>query len=224
MKPWIDTTFIIDKSGSMSSVVEATISGFNQNIADQRKLENVHQTVTLIQFDDQYEVSYVRKPIAEIPELDTVSYRPRGNTALYDAIGKTIVSTTEQLESLSKGPDKILFVIITDGCNNASKEWTKAQIKDLIQSREKDKKWTFTFMGANIDVATESNGLGISINNSLSYVSDSTGVSKAFTTLSRGTSLYSTSNEVRTSSFFSPAKDGVVQGIIDPIVRMNIKK
>ncbi len=203
---WTDITVIIDKSGSMSSVVESTISGFNQFVTDQKKLEDIYQTISLIQFDDQYEVSYVRKPIAEVPELDTVSYRPRGNTALYDAIGKAILATAEQLDCLSTKPNKVLFVIMTDGHNNASKEWTKSQIKDLIEKYEKDSKWTFTFMGANIDVATESAGLGIAINNSLSYTSDSKGVTEAFTSLSRGTSLYSQSGEISTKCLFSAVK------------------
>ena len=222
-KTWTDITIIIDKSGSMSSVVEATISGFNQFIEEQKKLENVHQTLTLIQFDDQYEVSYVGKPIAEVPELNTHSYIPRGNTALYDAIGKAIATVTSESIALSASPDKFLFVIITDGYDNCSKEWTKAKIKEVIENKQKGN-WSFTFMGANIDTATESAGLGMSVNNSMSYDATSKGVNEAFTNLSRGTASYSVSNEVSTSSFFSPQKENTMPSTNPRVLKMESKK
>ena len=222
-KTWTDITIIIDKSGSMNSVVEATISGFNQFIAEQKKLENVHQTLTLIQFDDQYEVSYVGKPIAEVPELNTHSYIPRGSTALYDAIGKAIATVTSESIALSASPDKFLFVIITDGYDNCSKEWTKAKIKEVIENKQKGN-WSFIFMGANIDTATESAGLGMSVNNSMPYNATSKGVNEAFTVLSRGTANYSVSNEVSTSSFFSPQKENTMPAINPRVLKMEIKK
>lgn len=203
---WTDITFVIDKSGSMKGTVEATISGFNDFIRAQKLLTEVKTTLTLIQFDDQYEVSYVMKPIQEVELLDTISYIPRGNTALYDTLGKAIAEVSERKVTPSLRSDKTIFVIITDGANNRSAEYTKEMVRTEIQAKTKEG-WVFTFLAANIDVFSEGAGLGIASGNILPYTQTKRGTEDSFKTLSRSMTSYSTNLEATTTSFFEAQKD-----------------
>lgn len=144
-----DITVVVDRSGSMASVRSESENSFNKFLDDQRKLTDECR-ITLVKFDNEYEMVYQAIPIQEAPRF---TMEPRGWTALYDAVGKSIVSTGSRLASMKEKdrPGKVLFVIITDGEENASKEYTGPQVKKMIQHQEDTYSWHFTYLGAGID-------------------------------------------------------------------------
>jgi hypothetical protein len=162
---------VMDRSGSMSSVKTDTIGGFNQFLKEQKKLDGECR-MTYTQFDTEYEIVHNHKLIADVPELDDKSYVPRGYTALLDAIGKTIntVSGAGETSGCKEcDREKVIFCIITDGHENASKEFKKHQIKEMIEHKQKQHDWEFIYLGANQDAFTEAATFGINIRNVSNY-------------------------------------------------------
>lgn len=155
---------ILDRSGSMSGVRDDIIGGFNTFITDQRKTPG-ECSVTLAQFDDEYEIVYNNKPIQDTPNLDSSTYVPRGNTALNDAVGRTINAIGSELSKASEDerPGHVIVVIITDGMENASKEFSGAQIKQMIEHQQEKYGWHLTYLAASMDKAHVSvaNSIGI---------------------------------------------------------------
>ena len=176
----MDIVFLLDRSGSMSNCVKDTIGGFNSYLNEQKK--NKESLVTTILFDDKYEVLYERKPITEVKKLTEKDYFVRGCTALNDAVGKAIISLEQ------KNPKKVLFIITTDGLENASKEFRKQDIKALI---EKHNDWNFLYIGANIDSYAEGQRLGISRNNIANYEQSTSGMQKLFRSISKASNMVS---------------------------------
>ncbi len=220
---WTETAFILDRSGSMDKVLEPTIKGFNDYLAEQKTVENASITITLIQFDDKYEVNYESKNVKEVEDLTTSTYVPRGMTALYDTIGKAITDTSDRYKKLTIKPDKTVFVIITDGANNICEKWTKISVKAEILKRQAEDKWSFVFLGANIDAFAEAGSLGIAVGNTQSYEANEKGVTESFRSISRGMVNYSASMDCNvTSSFF----DGDINKNIahNATLKMQIKK
>lgn len=164
----MDIVFILDRSGSMHDVVEDTIGGYNGYL-EKQKGNNVK--VTTVLFDDKYEVINCREKIEGVKKLDDKTYYVRGCTALYDAIGKTI----DYMDS--EKTKKVLFVITTDGLENASKLYSKEQVKELIEGH---KHWEFIYLGANIDSYAEGAKIGIKNDNISNYKKTSRGVSDMF--------------------------------------------
>lgn len=146
----LDLIFLMDRSGSMSGSEEDTIGGFNSFI-EREKAKGLNTTVTTILFDDHYEVLYKRKSIKEVEKLTREQYWVRGCTALLDAIGKTINTLDKEIDN------KVLFIIMTDGMENSSHEFSKEQIKNLIDNHN----WEFIYIGADIDSYTEAGNIGI---------------------------------------------------------------
>ena len=176
----MDLVFVLDKSGSMWNVVEDTIGGFNSFI--KRERENDKNTrVTLVLFDDEYKILYTRKPIDEVEELTSEEYFASGCTALLDAVGRTILSLDGEVA------DKVMFVITTDGLENASVEFKRSDVKKLIESHD----WEFLFIGADIDSYAEASSLGISFNRTANYEKSADGVSSLFGSVSRYRCAYS---------------------------------
>lgn len=183
---YTDISIVLDRSGSMESVKSDTIGGFNAFLDDQKKAGG-EATITLAQFDDVYEVLYFALPIVDAKRLDSATFVPRGSTALLDAIGRTIHDTGKRLEAMPEGerPEKVIFVIVTDGEENASKEFTAAQVNDLITHQREKYNWEFVFLGANQDAITTAANLGIAGAASLTYAANSKGVQGAYASLSR---------------------------------------
>lgn len=152
----VNIRFVIDRSGSMAKIKDETIGGFNSFIAEQRDLPGKAK-VTCVQFDHEYETLYRDMDIAEVPKLNGMVYRPRGYTALYDAVGTALSDGMEN----SKAGEQNILVVLTDGEENASKEYKRDDVKRLM-SRAEDKGWKIVFLGANIDVETVTKGIGIS--------------------------------------------------------------
>lgn len=142
-----DILVVLDRSGSMFSITDDVIGGFNKFIETQKK-EKGKAFLTLTQFDHDYEVVYDRVAIGEVKDLDSKTYIPRGSTALNDAIGRAAKTMLESIEKRAKKdkPDNVLCLIVTDGQENASKEYTKDAIVKLIKEQEAGN-WVFSFIG-----------------------------------------------------------------------------
>lgn len=184
-----DITVVLDRSGSMASVVEPTIAGFNKFLRDQACAPGT-ASLTLHQFDDVYETPIPTQDIGLAPLLTTLTFVPRGSTALLDAIGRSIDDTGHRLECLPAAarPAKVVFVIITDGQENASKEYTHARVMEKIKHQRERYAWEIIFMGANQDAVRVGKSLNVSIGNSITYASNQYGTQAVFD---------STSNNIR---------------------------
>lgn len=174
----MDVVFLLDRSGSMGGIEKDTIGGYNSYIDSQRG-KNVK--VTTILFDDKYEVLHNREDVDNIKKLTNKEYYVRGCTALLDAIGKTI------REMEDKNPNKVIFIITTDGYENASTKYNKSQIKELI-SVHKD--WKFMYIGADIDSYSEGRSLGIKDEFIANYKKTDRGISKLYNALTTASKLF----------------------------------
>ncbi len=172
---------ILDRSGSMHSLANDVIGGYNSFLANQRK-ESGKAEVTTVLFDDQYEKIADAVDLNEVKDITSAEYFARSNTALMDAIGRTITETFAKMEKDGVCPAKrrVLVLIMTDGLENASKEYNKASVKALIESTTKEYKWRYEFIGANIDSAAEAQSIGISAGHAMDYNADSEGVQQSF--------------------------------------------
>lgn len=176
--------FILDKSGSMSSMRQQAITGFNRYIASQRALPGVTR-LTFVQFDDKREVVYESRNVKDVPELDLATYIPDGYTALNDAVGFVL---SEHLATCS--PDETnIIAILTDGAENASKEYNQEQIKQLLAAAEA-KGWEVLFLGANMTKEAVVSSYGINASNVSAFAATQKGVDDAFSTLSASTTSY----------------------------------
>lgn len=172
----LDIIFLIDRSGSMYGCENDTIGGFNSFIEKERKKE-FNTRVTTILFSDNYNVLYKRKSIYDVNELTSKEYCVGGCTALLDAIGKTITDLNREIEN------KVLFVIMTDGYENASREFSKSQIRSMISNH----KWEFIFIGADIDSFAEAGNLGIKRSRVANYVKSHEGIERLYCSISDAT-------------------------------------
>lgn len=154
-----DITLVVDRSGSMASVREDAEGGVNTFIAEQAK-EPGEALLTLVQFDTEYEFLHNGVPISQVPKYELV---PRGMTALLDAVGRAINETGERLAKMAEQhrPGLVIFVVMTDGQENSSKEFSKARIKEMVEHQQDMYNWHFTFLGANQDAFAEAGGMGI---------------------------------------------------------------
>ena len=172
---------VLDRSGSMNNVKDDTIGGFNQFLEDQKKEEG-EATLTLAQFDNQYELLEEFTDIGEVALLDDKTFVPRGRTALRDAIGRTITTVGADLAKMDEAdrPSKVVVVVLTDGHENASREFSGDDIKALVEQQQNDYKWEFVFIGANQDAVLVGGSLGFDRGKSVTYASTSVGTHKAF--------------------------------------------
>jgi len=166
---------ILDRSGSMTGLEQDIIGGYN-NFIEKQKKEKSEANLTTILFDDKYEILHDRINLKDIELITEKEYYARGMTALLDAIGKTIQNFDEKISNL-KGknkPGKVIFVITTDGYENASVEFTNKQIKEMVEKQRKEKKWEFLFFGANIDSFDVGRQMGI--NHTYDYEASKEGI------------------------------------------------
>ena len=178
--------FLLDRSGSMHSIRTDTMGGFDAFVDDQRAAPG-RGLVTLAQFDDSYEEVYVDRDLADVPPLVLT---PRGSTALLDALGRLITTVGERLRALpeEERPGSVIVGVMTDGQENASREWTHPQIKTLIERQTHDYAWQFLYLGADQDAIEEGAKMGFAAGKSMTYARGKTKESLAH--LSRNVGAY----------------------------------
>ena len=182
--------FLLDRSGSMQHLTEDVIGGFNQFLNDQ-KTKPGKVRMTAVQFDghDPFEIIYDAQHVAAIPPLTDSVYSPRGVTPLYDAVGALIERADSRLVKRAKDGCPLedqLVIVFTDGFENASRRFNRAQVFDLIKSRMGDD-WVFVFMGANQDSYAEGGKIGLAGGNVQDYAATPESVDLAFASMSRAT-------------------------------------
>lgn len=179
-----EIVYILDCSGSMSGLEEDTIGGFNAMLAKQKKTGEKAYVSTVL-FDDKCEVLHDRVPIEEVKAITDKEYYVRGCTALLDAIGGAIhhIGNVHKYARNEDRTTKTIFVITTDGLENASRTYSYEKVKSMISYEQEKYGWEFIFVGANIDAAKEAGRLGIRRERSVNYVHDSIGTKTIFTGL-----------------------------------------
>lgn len=178
----VELVFILDRSGSMGGLESDTIGGYNSMLSKQKKEKTGKVSVTTVLFDDQYELLYNQVPIEKVSPMTEEEYYVRGSTALLDAIGKTVMQVKANQDK-KEIKDKVLFVIITDGMENASREYRADQIKKLIEERKEKNNWEFLFLGANIDAIGAAKDIGIESSRAVRFKSDKKGTAKNYEVL-----------------------------------------
>ena len=179
-----ELVFILDRSGSMAGLESDTIGGFNAMIAEQKQKAGDTVYVSTVLFDHASEVLHDRVPLEQIKPLTAQDYTVRGSTALLDAIGGAVhhIRTIHKYARPEDVPTNTLFVITTDGMENASRSYSYAQIRKII-AQQKEQGWEFLFIGANIDAVTTAAQMGIDENRSANYCADAEGTSLVFASM-----------------------------------------
>lgn len=186
-----ELVMILDRSGSMSGLESDTIGGFNGMIAKQKQEEGEGEAlVSVLLFDDKAEVLYDRVPIDRVEEMTAKQYYVRGCTALLDALGGAIhhISTVHKYARSEDVPEKTIFMIITDGMENASRAYTYEKVRRMIERRKEKYHWEFLFIGANIDAIGEAARFGIDASRAANYVHDGEGTKRNYDALSAAVS------------------------------------
>ena len=178
MNQFTEIVFILDCSGSMAGLEKDTIGGFNSLLKKQRK-EKGRAVVSTVLFNHTMKVLHDRKDINKVSLLDEKDYCASGCTAMLDAIGRSIhhIGNVHKYANRKDRPDKTLFVITTDGMENASKEYSYERVKRMIERQKKLYDWEFLFLGANIDAGLVGERFGVERNRSVNYINDEDGVS-----------------------------------------------
>lgn len=186
-----EIVIVLDRSGSMERIKKDMEGGFNTFITDQRK-DPSECKVTLYQFDSEYECVYSGKTLTDVPNL---IISPRGSTALLDAVGRAVNETGIRLAAMKEEdrPARVLMIIITDGAENASKEFTSTMVKTAIDRQRKDYGWEFVYLGANQDSFAEAQKIGIAIVRN--YTADASGVKLAAKGMSASVSHFRSSGK-----------------------------
>jgi hypothetical protein len=205
---------ILDRSGSMSEngIIYEAINGFNGFLKEQRKLKD-DATLTVVLFDDRYEMLYDDVNIKTVKDITYDTWTPRGTTALYDAVGKTIANVKANHVRLgTEAPAKVLVCIVTDGKNNASHEYTRDGVRSIIKQCENDN-WNFIYLAANQNAFEVGNSFGMSYGNTYSFMGTAQGVAGMSATLNNATVSYRSMNsnssdfKTRSKSLIDDDKD-----------------
>ena len=186
-----ELVFIIDRSGSMSGLEDDTIGGFNAMLQEQQDVEG-EAVVTTVLFDDRYELLHDRINIQAVAPLTRKDYTVRGSTALLDAVGRTIhkIKKIQRATREDFRAEKVLFIIITDGQENASRHYTADMIKERIEHQKQKYGWEFCFFGANMDAIAEAGKIGIAADRARNYFADACGTQAAYTAMSAISSAF----------------------------------
>jgi len=181
MKDMTLINVIFDKSGSMHTISAEAVGMYNRFLAEQQALPD-YAELSLIQFDDQYEEFCTCKPIKDcVPLVDGETYVPRGMTALYDAVGRTINKIGKRLKNLpeEERPARVLCIIITDGRENNSREYTDKVVKEMIEHQKTKFSWDFIFLAAGLNAFQEGRAFGMTADKCATYSKSAGGLDEA---------------------------------------------
>lgn len=187
MKPTLtELVCILDMSGSMGHLRSDTIGGYNTYISDQQKAPG-EAFLTTVLFNDAYQLLHDHVAIQEVGNLAWGDYVPRGTTALLDAVGRTINDVGNRLRDTpeEERPAKVMFVITTDGYENASKDFTQVQVKQMIEHQKEKYAWEFLFIGAGIDAQEAAGGIGIGAVAAVNCSADAVGMGTMYQSISK---------------------------------------
>lgn len=186
-----ELVFILDKSGSMSGLETDTIGGYNSMLAKQLAVEGECRITTVL-FDNNYELLHDRIDIQAVNPITEKEYQIGGSTALLDAIGRTIhkIGNAQKHTANEYRAEKVMFVIITDGEENSSREYSAQSIKQMIERQKISYGWEFIFLGANIDAVETAGCFGISADRAQNYHADSEGVELNFLVMSEAVTTF----------------------------------
>ncbi|MGM9532087.1 vWA domain-containing protein [Intestinibacter sp.] len=184
-----ELVFILDKSGSMSPLTDDTIGGFN-SLLDKQKNEEGDALVTTVLFNHEIQVLHNRIPIEHVSPINRKDYTAMGMTSLLDAMGSTIdhIKNEHIITPNEERPEKVMFVIITDGAENSSKEYNIKQVKNLINTCKGLLGWEFLFLGANIDAIQTAGAFGIDASRAVNYNCDKEGTALNYKVISKNIS------------------------------------
>ena len=191
-----ELVFILDRSGSMSGLESDTIGGFNAMLKKQQG-EPGECRITTVLFDGEYEILHDRLNLKEVNSITEQEYFVRGNTALLDAIGKTLhkISHAQKQSKPEYSADKVLVVIITDGMENASREYSYDQVKSKIELQKSQSGWEFIFLGANIDAVAIAERFGIERSRAQNFHNDRQGVELNYRVVSEAITNFRTTRK-----------------------------
>ena len=180
-----ELVFILDRSGSMAGLEQDTIGGFNSMIAKQKK-EAGEALVSTVLFDNEAAVIHDRLPLSEVPPMTEREYFTRGCTALLDAVGEAIhhIGNIHKYARKEDVPEKTLFIITTDGCENTSRRYDYETVRRMIERQKEKYGWEFLFLGANIDAAREAARFGIGADRAVNYKCDKAGTALNYEVIS----------------------------------------
>ena len=186
-----ELVFILDKSGSMAGLESDTIGGFNSMLSKQKALDGKCRITTVL-FDNHYELLHDRIDIRAVSPMTEREYQVGGSTALLDAIGRTIqkLISVQRNTAEEYRADSVMFVIITDGVENASREYSAQKVKTMIEHEREEYGWEFVFLGANIDAVETAGRFGIAPDRAVDYVPDGAGTELNFQMMSEAVAAF----------------------------------
>lgn len=185
---------ILDRSGSMGGREDDVVGGVNAFLEEQKKLPDP-ASVSMVRFDSQsIEFFRARGPLIDTAPLTRDEYQPRGGTPLLDAVGRTIMDL--EVHWKNEQPERAIVVIVTDGAENESREYTKAKVKALIDARQASGLWAFIYLGANVDAFAEAGAMGFSAHNTANYTNTAAGTASAYGAMSASVSMKRASGQM----------------------------
>ena len=208
-----ELVYILDKSGSMQGLEKDTIGGYNSMLAQQRKVEG-DCVITTVLFDNNYQLLHDRIDMRAIKPITEKEYFVGGSTALLDAIGKTIdkIHTAQKNTAEKYRAEKVLFIIITDGAENASRMYSTTQVKALIQRQKEQHGWGFIFLGANMDALETVGRFGIDADRAVDYIPDGEGTVLNFRMMSQTVESFCTCGAIPSECLAEMKNDGKKRG------------
>jgi uncharacterized protein YegL len=190
MKKWTEIICILDRSGSMSGLESDTIGGFNAFVTQQRAVEG-RARLTLVLFDDAIDRVWEHVDVRKAAELDDRLYFPRGTTALFDAVGQTVSEVRGRIRAQHEDerPGQVIVLVVTDGHENASVEYTAARTKQLVTETQNEG-WEYVFLGANIDAFSSSQDLAMATGSASRVAKNADGIREAYGKMNRAVTGY----------------------------------
>ncbi|MBM7580391.1 vWA domain-containing protein [Jeotgalibacillus terrae] len=203
-----ELVFILDKSGSMSGLESDTIGGYNSMLEKQKMIKG-ECNITTILFDHTYELLHDRMDIREVSPLTEKDYQIGGSTALLDAVGRTLhkIINVQKYAKADARAEKVMFVIITDGEENSSCEYSAGKIKALIEQQKTEYGWEFVFLGANLDAVKTADRYGISSDRAIDYLADQKGTQLNYKVMAQAVASFREAGTVDETCFEEIRKD-----------------